>query len=268
MQRLDIFDDPARTLNNSLRLIAKWRSQLIANTILARDGAVVQSGPFKGMKYVENQTEGGLAPRLLGTYEAELHPYLIKLIESGLDHIVDIGCAEGYYAVGFALRSPQSVIHAFDISEVARTACRELATRNGVADRVLISGEFRGEDFAAFESGRSLIFVDAEGAEDALIDPELYPALQGLHLIVETHPGFRPGVTERLRQRFSATHEVIVLLEGAKPVPEGSWLNSMPTLDQYLATWEWRAEVTPWLVMSPRDNIGSRQPSTGTNIFD
>ena len=252
MQRLDIFDKPDLTLSIALRTLGKWRSQLISNTIIARDGAVVQSGPFQGMKYVEQQTEGGLAPRLLGTYEAELHPYINKLIESGLDAIVDIGCAEGYYAVGFALASPKSAIHAFDISDVARRACRDLAEKNGVADRIKIGGEFKGEDFATFTTGRSLIFIDAEGAEDALIDPELYPALKQLHMIVETHPGARPGVTERLQNRFAASHDIVTLLEGAKRVPAGSWLNTMPSLDQYLATWEWRGEITPWLVMSPR----------------
>jgi hypothetical protein len=244
-------DASADFLSMALRLLAKWRSQLIANTIIARDGTVVQSGPFKGMHYVEAQTEGGLAPRLLGTYESELHPHIEKLIERGLEFIVDIGCAEGYYAVGFALAAPRSVIHAFDISEKARNACRSLAARNGVEDRVRINGEFRGQDFAGYPSGETLIFIDAEGAEDDLIDPERYPALRGHHLIIETHPGARAGVTERLRERFAQSHNIETLLERAKPVPEGSWLNTMPTLDQYLATWEWRGQITPWLIMSP-----------------
>jgi hypothetical protein len=239
-------------LSAVLRLLAKWRSQLIANTIIARDGAVVQSGPFKGMRYVETQTEGGLAPRLLGTYEAELHPHIVRLIESGLDHIVDIGCAEGYYAVGFALAAPASAIHAFDISEKARQACRELASRNGVVDRINLGEEFKGEDFSFFADYKTLVFIDAEGAEDALIDPELYPALRRLHMIVETHPGIRPGVTERIQRRFAESHHVELLLEHAKSLPQGSWLRTMPTLDQYLATWEWRAATTPWLVMSPK----------------
>ena len=44
-------------------------------------------------------TEGALIPRLLGTYECELHPHLAALSAEGLDCVIDVGCAEGYYAV-------------------------------------------------------------------------------------------------------------------------------------------------------------------------
>jgi hypothetical protein len=30
------------------------------------------------------------------------------------------------------------------------------------------------------------------------------------------------------------------------------WMTPLPHLDLLLATWEWRAAPTPWLVMRPR----------------
>jgi hypothetical protein len=77
----------------------KWRTQLWVNT-LAHGGLHVRSGPFAGMDYVVNAAEGAFLPRILGVYERELHPDLTAFAAEGLDHVIDIGCAEGYYAVG------------------------------------------------------------------------------------------------------------------------------------------------------------------------
>ena len=45
-------------LSSALRLLAKWRSTLIANTIVARHGANILSGPFAGMKYLGSGYRG------------------------------------------------------------------------------------------------------------------------------------------------------------------------------------------------------------------
>src|SRR6478672_6897407 len=68
-------------------------------------GLVVQHGPFKGMKYPGvNSVGSALIPKLLGSYERELHPLIDSICAGQYDQVVDIGCAEGYYAVGLAMR--------------------------------------------------------------------------------------------------------------------------------------------------------------------
>ncbi len=59
-------------LEQSLRALAKWRSQLIGSTLIARAGTTIQDGPFAGMTYVASASEGGIAPKLLGVYETAL----------------------------------------------------------------------------------------------------------------------------------------------------------------------------------------------------
>lgn len=67
----------------------------------------VIKGPFEGMKYPSLRAAGSaLVPKLIGTYEIELTPYIMKIIEKNYSIILNIGSAEGYYAVGLALRSP------------------------------------------------------------------------------------------------------------------------------------------------------------------
>jgi precorrin-6B methylase 2 len=244
-------DDPGvAELNEMLRTLGKWRSQMVANTLVAREGARVRSGPFAGMEYLTVATEGAIAPRLFGTYESELHPHLAAFAAEGLECVIDVGCAEGYYAVGLARMLPEATVYAYDIDEKARIACADLAARNGVTDRVVIGGEFAPADFERFAGRRSLVMVDTEGAEVDILQP--VPALAQMRIIVETHDVYRPGAMKTLVERFSPTHDIVRVDLQAKALDLPNWLAALPHLDHLIAVWEWRAAPTPWLVMTPK----------------
>ena len=247
-------------LNEFLRMLGRWRSRMLANTYLHHEGARIRSGPFAGMEYVSQATEGALVPRLLGAYESELHPHILAFAREDLEAVIDVGCAEGYYAVGLARLMPQATIHAYDIDPKARAACGELAARNGVAARVRIGEAFAPEGFQAFAGRRVLVMVDAEGAELDVLRPELAPALAAMSLIVETHDVYRKGALDELVRRFSPTHAIEVVRQQAKLVDYPAWLQALPHLDQLLAVWEWRQAPTPWLVMRPRDGAPDPRP--------
>lgn len=239
-------------LNEVLRRLGRWRSRLLARTYIAHHGPRILQGPFAGMHYLDAASEGALMPRLLGSYESELHPHLAAFAASGLDCVIDVGCAEGYYAVGLARMMPQVTVYAFDIDPAARQACAELAARNAVTGRVIVGGAFTPEGYEAYAGRRALVMVDAEGAEDDLLLPDRSPALAGMSLIVETHDVFRPGVMARLTERFSPTHDITVVRQQLKAFPLPDWLQALGHLDQLLAVWEWRLRATPWLVMTPK----------------
>lgn len=246
-------------LGKALIISAVWRSKLWANT-LANQGTRVRAGPFAGMDYVVKSAEGALLPRLQGIYERELHPDLIRFAGERVEAVVDIGCAEGYYAVGLARLMPDVTVYAHDIDPVARRRCGLLAEANDVVDRVIVGELFEGADFERFRGRRTLIFLDAEGLENELLDPDLYPALREMSVIVETHPMARPGVTERLVSRFEPSHDVVRLEPALKAAAIDPKMASSSHLDMMLAAWEWRAGPTPWLVMRPH---GWTQPHSG-----
>src|SRR3989344_7241810 len=57
--------------------------------IWAKTGGMVASGPFEGMKYVKDSVGSRLLPKLLGTYELELHPTIEKVCRESFDTIID-----------------------------------------------------------------------------------------------------------------------------------------------------------------------------------
>ena len=242
----------ADMLGQALRVLAIWRSRLMVDAFVRQHGARVLQGPFAGMEYLTTAAEGALLPRLLGTYESELHPAMLGFMAQGLDCVIDVGCAEGYYAVGLARLAPDAMVYAHDTNPKAQDACRALAEMNGVADRVMVGGLFAPTDFEAFADQRCLVIVDVEGAEDDLLRPDLSPALAGMRLIVETHDLYRPGTLARITERFEATHHIQRLDLGHKTLPLPAWIGTLNHIDQLIAVWEWRSGPTPWLVLTPK----------------
>lgn len=260
--RATLFDnfqraEPTRTrglLEGSIRYLAKWRSALIGNTFVRKSGTAVLNGPLKGLDFIESSAEGCHVAKLLGSYEQPLHPYIEQAINTPYDRILNIGCAEGYYAVGLALRMPNTKNLAFDINPDAQEKCRQLAVKNGVDDRIETGALFSPEDFAKYVSGRTLVFCDIEGAELDLLDPDIAPALKQMDIIVEAHDCLVPGAADELTKRFSPSHNIERVLDnGLRNLDTTpSWFDNLAHLDQILAIWEWRSGPTPWLVMTAK----------------
>ncbi len=232
------------------RLMAKWRSMLLLQEVLRRDGRVIKNGPFTGMVYGGIASEGSTATRLLGAYEATLAPIIEKIVRRGYGQILDVGCAEGYYAVGLALRLPQVRVMAHDADPLAREKCARLAQVNGVEGQITIGGEVTHSDFDICTTAKSLVICDIEGGEGALLDPSLAPGLRAADILVEVHDCFHPGLSASLTKRFEATHTVQMIQRGLAPEYLPEWMQSLSDLDRLLALWEWRTGPTPWLWMT------------------
>jgi len=172
---------------------------------------VILGGPFKGMNFSGKQIYSLPIPKFLGTYEMELHSTIEKLCHKNYHQIIDVGAAEGYYAVGFAIRCPETVIVAFETLEEGQSLIREQAMRNQVENRVQIKGKADCAQLRSEVSQKTLIIMDVEGAENELLDPLAIPRLQDADLLVEVHEALRPGTLDRLTSRFQETHALQVI---------------------------------------------------------
>jgi predicted O-methyltransferase YrrM len=242
----------AEQLNGALRLLAKWRSTLIQNSVLRQSGTVVASGPFQGMQFLRRSAEGCHAPKLLGCYEREIHAVIEQIVRIPYAAVLNVGCAEGYYAVGLARLMPQTKVYAHDTDERARSSCRELAEQNGVAERVCVGGTVGHEAIAAFAGQKTLLICDIEGAERELLEPAVCPALRDMDLLVESHDCFIPGLSDLLASRFRVSHSVEKISQSLADRQLPDQCARWGDLDRLLAIWEWRTGPTPWLWMQAR----------------
>jgi hypothetical protein len=192
--------------------------------------------------------DGDLAPKLLGCYEAELHPALEKAIARRPEIVVNVGCAEGYYAVGLARRLPEAVVHAFDISEPAQAVCAAAAEKNAVGERVRIGGRCDPATLVELAQGRrALILMDCEGGERELLDAATTAALAECDVLVECHDFMDRSITPNLTALLQARHEAEAIREGARDPSQYAILRQLNSLDRWLMVCEFRPEVMNWI---------------------
>ncbi|HEX5309169.1 MAG TPA: class I SAM-dependent methyltransferase [Solirubrobacteraceae bacterium] len=194
-------------------------------------GLDVRRGPFAGMHYtrIEDPAPGNLVAKLVGTYEQQVYPWLTdRWIGGDFDVVLDVGCAEGFYAVGLARAMPRATVHAFDTYEPARRECARLAAHNGVGERVIVREFCTPETLAEFANAKVALLSDCEGYEKVLLDPAISPSLSRWSLIVEQHDNEDPTISATLQERFGGTHEIetidFVSAEKAASLPELSWM--------------------------------------------
>jgi len=238
------------SLNQILIRAAFARRAEINQEILRIAGSVVAHGPFKGTRLpVETSWgEGEFTPKVLGCYEEELHPAIEKAIARRPSTIVNVGCAEGYYAVGLARRLPDARVFAFDTDAKAQEICKRAAVENGVSDRFNVEGACSPERLRAVAGGgRALIVMDCEGAEMTLLDETTIAALAKCDAIVECHDFEDRTITQTLVTRFAATHLVKTVQEGPRDPGRYLPLRTLNSIDRWLAICEFRPEHMHWL---------------------
>lgn len=170
----------------------------------------VKNGLMAGLKYPSFSSFGSsIFPKLGGTYENELTPVINKLNTSQYKTIIDIGCAEGYYAVGLARMFPNAKVIAFDTDEPARKLCYEMAVINAVQDRVQILEKCTVEWINSLDQDvTTLLVCDCEGYERHLFNQNNMNALQHTDLIIELHPMYEPDVKGFLSALFESSHHI------------------------------------------------------------
>ena len=123
------------------------------------------------------------------------------------DNFIDIGCAEGYYAVGLAIATGK-VVDAFDPEPRERGFCLEMARLNRVEERVLLHKWCDAGYLRSLDGTRSFILSDCEGYELQLFVASSIPSLSRCDLLIELHDVEGEDMHWELSTRFSATHEI------------------------------------------------------------
>lgn len=220
------------------------------------------TGPFAGMRYpagfVPLQLFSG--PYQVGSFELELGPAVERIVAARPTTVVNVGSAEGYYAVGLALRLPAARVIGFELDPALRAAATRLASINGVAERLELRGLCTVAELAALAPtatpGGTAVIMDCEGAEGELADPLGVPWLLGASLLIELHPAIDPEVRARLGERLAPSHEVEVvsteIRRASRFDAELRPIRGLRRIDRELLVAEFRDGPQDWLVANPR----------------
>jgi hypothetical protein len=208
----------------------------------------VQAGPFQGMIYTKEAVLSRHAtPALLGQYERQLYTYIVEAAQN-CDLVIDVGHAEGYYAVGLARLGKRVV--AYDADPHERRICRGMARANGV--RLEINSWCSPGSLYTVQQ-RALVICDIEGGEYELLSSEVASALAECWFVVELHSTKKEDNAAFLN-RFSKSHDAILIDDD--PGPRNLGPIGFLGKDAARMAAEYRPAEQQWLVAKPR---GSRK---------
>jgi len=212
----------------------------------------VISGPFAGIR-LESYSDFVARPKWLGTYEKELRETWSLVVQRQPKVIFDIGCAEGYYAIGLLKALPNATMKTWE------SESRECAILNINADRNRVSQRLSANKTCCPDSLQAaikiqtpdLVICDIEGGEAELFTPRILERLRETLLVIETH-----GVEtcELLCDYIGKSHKWHVI--NPQPRTLGDWPIRWATTAsrefKLSAMQEGRVVPTPWIVATPK----------------
>jgi SAM-dependent methyltransferase len=225
----------------------------ITRKVFQKLGHHVLTGPFKGMVVTDepNWDDGNAVIKLLGCYEHELWNAIELAISRKPQAVINIGCAEGYYAIGLSRRLPGVKVIAFDINPASLEQCVQIAKWNGIDLDARIGCKTTQE--LQFGGSNAFYFVDCEGDELSLLDLSLCPHLNSADIIVECHDFLSP-ISYQLAKRFESTHDVDVIeTELPRYFEYQKFLDPLPIGMKLSAIAEKRSIPMLWLSMMSKE---------------
>lgn len=215
-------------------------------------GNRIHQGPFVGMiipERVPNWDDGNFSVKMLGYYEHELHDAVYHAIWREPDVIVNVGCAEGYYAIGFARALRSAQVFAFDINESALELCQAYARTNETFEQTRFVQGVRSPSELCLTGvkGKRLYLIDCEGAELDLVDLDKCPELVHSDIIVECHDFMLPSASRILADRLAATHTVNLIRPRVPDFERFQFVRQTPAIMSLLMIVEKRPMPCYWL---------------------
>lgn len=242
-----------RENRHSQKVMAQHGVPETTTAFVEKHGLQVIAGPFAGMNYLMTATGSALVPKLAGSYEAELHGVLHRILATRYDTVIDVGCAEGYYAVGLAKHlSHTPTVYAYDVNVNAQKLCRELARVNHVEDKINIEGFCDTMVLEQKLVGKSLVVCDCEGYEINLLDPALVPRLAATDILVEIHDTPERPVTTTLQKRFHQSHDILTIAQTDRDPKDYPATAFLPAAQQEVAVNEFRSIPQTWMFLTPK----------------
>lgn len=219
----------------------------------------VQHGQFKGLDLASDVWWGihDSGSKILGQYESHVLKQIVDLSKF-YNHFVDIGAADGYYAVGVLKSGIFDKSVCFEISEKGRKVIENNSIINGVRDKIDILGVATSNELYKIlsETPPSVILCDVEGAEYNILSDEVLGASKQSSFIIETHKSHDPSeynsLHDKLLLRASKYFNVALLKRENPDIYSFRELDLLSDDARLLIFSESRTHNMEWICLTPK----------------
>ena len=215
----------------------------------------VQQGPFKGMVINEDQFwgQGDSSSKILGLYEKEIQDLIVSIQkDKNYSTFVDIGGADGYFAIGSLVNNLFEKCEVFEISKKGRISIQKNSKQNNVYDSIKIHDKASKRSLIKIDNiNNSLILCDIEGGEYELFDEKLINEIHPSDIIIEIHKD-KENTLVNFEKRFTKSYSLTKIMQEPRSLKNFKELENMNDNNRALITSEGRSYVQEWWHLSPK----------------
>ena len=215
----------------------------------------VQQGPFKGMVINEDQFwgQGDRSSKILGLYEKEIQDLIVSIQkDKNYSTFVDIGGADGFFAIGSLVNNLFEKCEVFEISKRGRISIQKNSKQNNVYDSIKIHDKASKRSLIKIDNiNNSLILCDIEGGEYELFDEKLINEIHPSDIIIEIHKD-KENTLVNFEKRFTKSYSLTKITQEPRSLKNFKELENINDNNRALITSEGRSYVQEWWHLSPK----------------
>ena len=215
----------------------------------------VQQGPFKGMIINEDQFwgQGDRSSKILGLYEKEIQDLIVSIQkDKNYSTFVDIGGADGFFAIGSLVNNLFEKCEVFEISKKGRNSIQKNSKKNNVYDSIKIHDKASKRSLIKIDNiNNSLILCDIEGGEYELFDEKLINEIYPSDIIIEIHKDKENSLVN-FEKRFTKTYSLTKITQEPRSLKNFKELENINDNNRALIMSEGRSGIQEWWYLSPK----------------
>lgn len=231
--------------------------------IIKISNSKVMSGKYKST-HLENKSHWSkfdYATKLLGLYEEQIQNLIVDIQKkNNLKSLINIGCGDGYHALGLVKNKFFNKSICYEISLEARNILEANVKKNNLYDKFIIRKEANidqiKKDLQKLKSEETLFLIDIEGNEFTLLKDENLNFLKKSFLIIEDH-NFLIKDNELKEKFYSSLHKYfnVKFIENGTRNPfiiQNDFLDQLNDDSRFLLLSEGRSQKMGWIFLSPK----------------
>jgi hypothetical protein len=207
-----------RALRSSAAEREAWRAETIRQRqerisleVFEMLNGVVRYGRFKGLLLSKDTWWGrlDLGSQCLGLYELEILDFIASITPGRFATFIDVGAADGYYAIGMLKSGLVTKAICFEQSEKGRSTIQANWERNASPGSLEIFAEANHDSIRRLPTDAlsgGLVMIDIEGAEFGLLTPRTLEFLRSCTIVIEIH-NWVEGFVERYTRLLTEASE-------------------------------------------------------------
>jgi len=237
-------------------VVTQSSREVLGKKVYEYYGGKIAYGPFKGVGINNHSAWSGtkdIGPKIFGLYENQI---LNWIYQKKFDLLIDVGAADGYYALGMLSQKIARRAVTFEISVNDREITKSSAIINNVDDLIFIKGEATSSEIIEVlkSCSNGLIIMDIEGGEYNLITRELLEAAKNYCLVIEIHEVVDKDIQENMLNLCREFHHFEELTSLERVFPRDKFTEKLTDNERSLLLSEGRPYAMTWVALSPKDH--------------